>query len=78
MADLRAKRPFDHMPLGDIVAQDTNASRIQELVLAGLGGSIRIRLLYGTMWALYSPPSSTFAFEVTGDEEAFALLDSRS
>ncbi len=27
------------------------------------------------MWALYSPPSSTFAFEVTGGEEAFALLD---
>ena len=27
------------------------------------------------MWALYSPPGSTFAFEVTGGEEAFALLD---
>jgi cystathionine beta-lyase/cystathionine gamma-synthase len=31
--------------------------------------------VYGTMWALYSPPGSTFAFEVTGGEEAFALLD---
>ena len=27
------------------------------------------------MWALYTPPGSTFAFEVTGGEEAFALLD---
>jgi hypothetical protein len=27
------------------------------------------------MWALYSPPGSTSAFEVTGGEEAFALLD---
>jgi hypothetical protein len=27
------------------------------------------------MWPLYSPPGSTFAFEVTGGEEAFALLD---
>src|SRR5271167_4613393 len=31
--------------------------------------------VYGTMWPLYSPPGSTFAFEVTGGEEAFALLD---
>jgi cystathionine beta-lyase/cystathionine gamma-synthase len=31
--------------------------------------------VYGTMWALYSPRGSTFAFEVTGGEEAFALLD---
>ena len=33
------------------------------------------KVVYGTMWALYSPPGSTFAFEVTGGEEAFALLD---